>query len=53
MKYVGGILLLLYTAALAFGFDRMPDEDRGKLPPGVRSAPGGILMWHSGFMGGK
>jgi hypothetical protein len=53
MKYVGGLLLLAYTALHALGADRFPDDERGKLPPGVRSAPGGLLLWHTGFMGGK
>ena len=53
MKYVGGLFLVAYAAMQAFGFTRFPDDDRGKLPPSVRSAPGGLLLWHSGFMGGK
>jgi hypothetical protein len=53
MKYAGGLLLLLYAGLHTFGYDRFPDDDRGRLPPGIRSAPGGILLWHSGFMGGK
>ena len=53
MKYFGGIVLLLYTGAVALGWTRFPDDERGKLPPGIRSAPGGLLLWHSGFMGGK
>lgn len=53
MKYVGGVILLAYTAIAVLGLGRFPDDDRGKLPPNVRSAPGGLLLWHSGFMGGK
>ena len=53
MKYYGGVLLLLYSFVQAVGFSMFSDDDRGKLPPSVRSAPGGILSWHSGFMGGK
>lgn len=53
MKYIGGLLVLAYTAAVALGWNRFPDDDRGKLPPNVRAAPGGLLMWHTGFMGGK
>lgn len=53
MKYLGGILVLAYAALHALGLDRFPDDDRGELPAEVRSAPGGILSWHTGFMGGK
>ena len=53
MKYIGGLLVLGYTALNVLGLARFPDDDRGKLPPNVRTAPGGLLMWHTGFMGGK
>ncbi len=45
--------MLLYAAMHALGADRMPDDERGDLPPTVRTAPGGIMTWHDGFMGGK
>ncbi len=53
MKYFGGILVLAYAALHAMGADRFPDEERGDLPPTLRLAPGGIMTWHDGFMGGK
>lgn len=53
MKYVGGVLLLLYGALHVMNLDRLPDEERGDVPANVRTAPGGILLWHTGFMGGK
>lgn len=53
MKYIGGLLVLAYAALHALKLDRVPDEDRGDLPASVRTAPGGILSWHDGFMGGK
>lgn len=53
MKWFGGIVVSLWALAHGLGFDRFPDEDRGDLPASVRQAPGGILMWHDGFMGGK
>lgn len=53
MKYFGGFLVLGYAVIHLLGVDRLPDEERGDLPPSVRLAPGGILMWHDGFMGGK
>jgi hypothetical protein len=53
MKYLGGILVLLYGGLHVARLDRMPQEERGELPASVRMAPGGILSWHDGFMGGK
>lgn len=53
MKWFGGVLVAVWALAHGLGFDRAPDEDRGELPATVRLAPGGILMWHDGFMGGK
>ena len=53
MKYLGGILVLLYAGLHVTRMDRFPDDDRGELPASVRTAPGGILSWHDGFMGGK
>ena len=53
MKYFGGILVLAYAALHTLRVDRFPDEERGEVPASVRSAPGGILLWHDGFMGGK
>lgn len=53
MKYFGGILVLAWAALHVLGYDRFPEEDRGDLPASVRTAPGGILLWHDGFMGGK
>jgi hypothetical protein len=53
MKYFGGVLVLVYVALHALGADRFPDDDRGTVPPSVRTSPGGIMMWHGGFLGGK
>ena len=53
MKYLGGIILLFYAAAVTFGWDRLADDDRGALPATILAAPGGIWAWHDGFMGGK
>lgn len=53
MKYLGGVLVLLYVVLHALGVDRFPDDERGTVPESVRTAPGGIMMWHSGYLGGK
>lgn len=53
MKYFGGVVVLLWLALHLARLDRFPDDERGTVPPSVRTAPGGIMMWHSGFMGGK
>ncbi len=53
MKYFGGVMLLVYAALHVGNCDRFPSEERGNVPPNVRTAPGGILLWHTGFMGGK
>jgi hypothetical protein len=53
MKYLGGLMVLLYAALHVSGVDRVPDEERGEVPASVRTAPGGIMTWHDGFMGGK
>ncbi|MFL5321410.1 MAG: hypothetical protein ACJ790_17245 [Myxococcaceae bacterium] len=53
MKYFGGLLLLAYAALQASGWQPSADDDRGEVPENVRHAPGGILTWTSGFMGGK
>ncbi len=53
MRYVGGVFLLLYAALHVSSCDRFPDDQRGNVPANVRNAPGGILLWHTGFMGGK
>ncbi|MBX7098396.1 MAG: hypothetical protein K1X89_11835 [Myxococcaceae bacterium] len=53
MKYIGGIIVLFYAAANAFGWLRLESDDRGQVPESVRRGPGGILSWHDGFMGGK
>jgi hypothetical protein len=53
MKYFGGILVLLYGVMHVTGKDRFEDEERGEVPASIRTAPGGIMTWHDGFMGGK
>ena len=52
---LGSALLVLYGAASAFGWEIGSDPPE-KVPPDVRSSPGGYRsfhFWHSGFRGGK
>lgn len=53
MKYFGGLVLLAYAALHVLNLDRIPEDERGVAPAELRAAPGGILLWHTGFMGGK
>lgn len=53
MKYLGGLLLVLYAALHVTGCDQMTEDERGEVPASFRTAPGGLLLWHTGFMGGK
>jgi hypothetical protein len=51
-----GVVLVagyLLSGLLGWSFE---DEERGALPAGVRTAPGGYRsyhLWHSGYQGGK
>jgi hypothetical protein len=45
----------LYAGASAFGW-RLATAPRERIPPSVRSSPGGYRsfhFWHTGYMGGK
>ncbi len=53
MKYLGGLILLGYAAAVTMGWDRLADDDRGALPAAILLTPLGIRAWHDGFQGGK
>ncbi len=53
MKYVGGLLLLAYAAVTFLGVEPFTQEERGVVPSDVRHGPGGLLLWHSGYRGGK
>lgn len=53
MKYFGGLVLLGWAALTFTGYEPFAGHERGTVPADVRRSPGGILMWHSGFHGGK
>ncbi|MCA3013236.1 MAG: hypothetical protein INH41_12650 [Myxococcaceae bacterium] len=53
MKWFGGLVVGLWVVSQLLGLNRFPSDDRGEVPASVRQAPGGLLMWHDGFMGGK
>ena len=52
---LGAILILVY-AAIGLTGTEFGDPERERLPPDVRSAPGGYRsfhFWHAGYHGGK
>ncbi len=53
MKYVGGLVLLLYSGVMLLGYEPFTQEEREVVPKGARHGPGGLLLWHSGYRGGK
>lgn len=53
MKWFGLLIVAGYAVVHQAGFDRWPEDDRGTVPADARRGPGGIFMWHGGFMGGK
>jgi len=53
MRLWGGLLVVGYAVLHLTGNDRFPDDERGDLPADVTRTAGGILLWHTGFMGGK
>jgi hypothetical protein len=53
--FFGGGLLVAYLAATVSGW-QVGSPEQQRLPPSVRSSPGGYRsfhFWHSGFHGGK
>lgn len=53
IKYFGALIVLGYAAMTYAGYEPFTTEERGKLPQDARRGPGGVLIWHSGFRGGK
>lgn len=53
MKYFGGLVVAAYAAMTFAGWEPFSSTERGKLPPDAKRGPGGVLIWHSGFRGGK
>lgn len=53
MKFFGGLVVLAYAAMTFSGWEPFTTEERGKVPDDVRRGPGGVLLWTSGFQGGK
>ena len=53
MKYFGGMVVLVYAALAFTGFEPFSREEKGRVPTDARRGPGGVLIWHSGFRGGK
>jgi hypothetical protein len=53
MRLFGGLVVLAYAAMALTGWEPFTTEERGKVPDDVRRGPGGVLLWTSGFQGGK
>ncbi|HEX8436311.1 hypothetical protein [Archangium sp.] len=50
MKYIGGVIVLLYAVVAFSGWEPFTRSQRGQVA-GVRG--GGVRTWTGGFMGGK
>ncbi len=53
MKYLGAVILLLYMVIAFSGCEPFTTTQRGAVPSDVRRGPGGVMLWRTGFMGGK
>ncbi|MDQ3262880.1 MAG: hypothetical protein M3Y59_04360 [Myxococcota bacterium] len=53
MKYAGALIVLAYLAQALTGYEPFSSEARGRVPEEYRSRPGTLLLWHSGYQGGK
>jgi hypothetical protein len=53
MKFIGGLIVLLYAWVAFSGWEPFTREERGQVPGDVRSNPRGVRYWTGGFMGGK
>ena len=53
VKYIGGAIVLAYTGMTLWGYEPFTTQEKGSLPADARRGPGGVLLWHTGFMGGK
>ena len=52
MKYLGGVVVLLYAVVALSGWEPFTREQRGQVA-NVRSGSGGVRFWTGGYMGGK
>ncbi|MGA9522677.1 MAG: hypothetical protein WBV82_14515 [Myxococcaceae bacterium] len=52
-KYFGALVLIAWGAMTWFGYEPFTRQERGTVPAESRRGPGGVLLWHSGFRGGK
>lgn len=53
MKYLGGLLLLLYAAVAGLGYEPFTQQEKGPLPAKARGGRGALFLWHGGYHGGK
>jgi len=53
IKYLGAAIVAGYAALSIYGFEPFSAQERGRVPADARRGPGGVLLWHTGFRGGK
>jgi hypothetical protein len=49
MKYIGGVVVLLYAVVAFSGWEPFTREQRGR----ANVSGGGVRFWSGGYMGGK
>ncbi|MBF5045159.1 MULTISPECIES: hypothetical protein [Myxococcaceae] len=53
MRFLGGLVVLLFAYLAFTGWRPYTAEERGQLPGDARRGPGGAIFWTGGFQGGK
>jgi hypothetical protein len=54
MRYMGGVIVLLYAAMAFSGWEPFTREERGQVAArGGTSGGSGARFWTGGYMGGK
>jgi len=53
MKYAGALIVLAYLGQALTGYEPFSSEQRGTVPQEYRSRPGSLMLWHTGYHGGK
>jgi hypothetical protein len=53
MKYLGGVIVLLYAAVALSGWEPFTRAQRGRVDLRSGGGASGVRYWTGGFMGGK